>query len=246
MKRLYQQIASKLLNEITSGNYELHQRLPSERELAERYEVSRPTIREAIIALEISGVVEVRNGAGVFVISLKPGSDETSDNDIGPFELLEARRLFESEAAALAASQVTDEELEAMAEAVEAMERDNKANVQNLESADREFHMLIARATKNNAIEFSIAHLWDVRNHSPLCMRLLDQVRSKGIQPRVDEHRQILNALEKRDPQAARKAMKEHLTRVIDMVFEATEIEAIEQAKRALEQQRNRFLKSDV
>ena len=77
-------------------------------------------------------------------------------------------------------------------------------------------------------------------------LRLLDRVRSQGIEPRVNDHRQILAAIVARDAQGARDAMRDHLTRVTDMVFQATEIEAIEQAKRALEEKRNRFLKGNV
>src|SRR5690349_4891057 len=91
-RRLYEQIAQKLATAIASGEYELGQRLPSERELAQAFGVSRPTVREAIIALELDELVEVRLGSGVYVINRQPPAGAASYKDIGFFELLEADR----------------------------------------------------------------------------------------------------------------------------------------------------------
>src|SRR5882672_11347803 len=111
-RRLYEQISQKLAKAIGEGKYELGQRLPSERELAQTFGVSRPTVREAIIALELDGLVDVRLGSGVYVVNRLPPSGSESAKDIGPFELLEARRAIEGEACALAALRIDDAQLE--------------------------------------------------------------------------------------------------------------------------------------
>src|SRR4051812_31963066 len=110
-QRLYERIAKQLANEIAHGDYKIGQRLPSERELAQSFSVSRPTIREAIIALELDGLVDVRTGSGVYVMAKEPPSGKAGVTDIGPFELLEARRAVEGEVCALAAERINDVQL---------------------------------------------------------------------------------------------------------------------------------------
>src|SRR3954468_6200810 len=94
-RRLYEQISQKLAKAIADGKYEIGQRLPSERELAHSFGVSRPAVRKPIIALELDGLVEVRLSSGVYVTNLHPPSGTEGAKDIGPFELLEARRIIE-------------------------------------------------------------------------------------------------------------------------------------------------------
>src|SRR5882762_9886677 len=115
-RRLYEQIAQKLARDIAIGRYELGQRLPSERELAQSFGVSRPTVREAIIALELDGLVDVRLGSGVYVTNRLPPSGTEGAKDIGPFELLEARRIIEGETCALAATRIDDAQLKQLSE----------------------------------------------------------------------------------------------------------------------------------
>src|SRR6187431_198812 len=117
-RRLYEQIAQQLARAIADGKYEIGQRLPSERELAQTFEVSRPTVREAIIALELDELVEVRLGSGVYVKNRQPPSGAEGAKDIGPFELLEARHAIEGEACALAALRIDDAQLRQLSELV--------------------------------------------------------------------------------------------------------------------------------
>ena len=108
--RLYQELARQLLAAIASGQYAVGDRLPAERELAAEFNVSRPTVREAIIALEVQGLVEVRVGSGAYVRQ-RPDERLSTAFDVTAFELTEARLLFEGEAAALAATQISEAEL---------------------------------------------------------------------------------------------------------------------------------------
>ena len=109
-KRLYRSVVMKLQGLIDGGEYPPGGRLPPERELAERFEVSRPTVREAIIALEALDQVEVKTGSGVYVLN-STSSSNGIDESVSAFELTEARALIEGEAAALAATMITDDQL---------------------------------------------------------------------------------------------------------------------------------------
>src|SRR3954464_8439555 len=108
-KKLYQAVVESIVQSIRAGTFKHGQRLPSERDLAEEFGVSRPTIREAMLALEIRGMVEARHGSGVYVTDNPPDQQAAPELDIGAFELTEARALFEGEAAALAATIITDD-----------------------------------------------------------------------------------------------------------------------------------------
>lgn len=241
-KRLYEQVADQLAEKIAAGEYGVGQRLPSERDLAAAFAVSRPTIREAVIALELDGLVEVKTGSGVYVTARVPKTGSPGVTDIGPFELLEARKGVEGEAAALAAQRITDAELKELEALVAEMEAENERDVVLSEDADRRFHMAIARATQNSAITAMVEMLWDVRHRSPQSVRFLEHVRAHGVKPIINEHAGILAALRQRDPRAARQAMRMHLANVMEGVLEATEVEAVEKARAAVAAQRQRFV----
>ncbi len=242
--RLYQELARKLLSELASGAYPVGARMPAERELALQYNVSRPTVREAIIALEVQGIVEVRVGSGAYVRRL-PGKEDTPGFNITAFELTEARLLFEGEAAALAATEATEEELREIERLVEEIARENQ-RTDGAERSDREFHLAIARATRNTAIFQAIEHLWDLRAASPDAALLHEKARTANIKPVVDEHSQVLRALRARDANGARMAMRAHLTAVLDTLLFATEERALEEARRATEAKRARYSRASA
>lgn len=241
-QRLYKTVADQLLVIIESGQYAVGSRLPAERDLAIEFDVSRPTIREAVIALEIAGRVEVRKGSGVYVMDNHAGGRSSLDLDVGPFELTEARMLIEGEAASLAASLITDDEVALLGNLIKQMVAENDSDVAG-EAADKEFHMVIARATRNSALVAIIDDLWSLRDRSALTSRMYDTVRMTGVKPSIEEHWAIHRALESRNPRAARAAMRTHLSRVIDTMFQATEIEAMEEVKRRVTRDRERFEK---
>jgi GntR family transcriptional regulator, hexuronate regulon transcriptional repressor len=239
-RKLYRQVADSIMASIKGGDHKPGSRLPSERDLAVAYKVSRPTVREAMIALEIRGLVEARHGSGIYVTEHPPAQIGADDLDIGAFELTEARRLFEGEAAALAATTITDEQVAELETIIADMIKENNRK-QTGEMADRRFHVAIARATRNTAITTVIENLWDIRYKSPLCRHMLERARSVGVQPRISEHRRILAALKKHDPKAARAAMRDHLGRVIDGLLVATESEAVDSARRKAISKRHEY-----
>lgn len=242
--RLYQRVAESLAEAIRSGDYRPGDRLPAERELAHQFEVSRPTVREAVIALELDGLVEVRLGSGVYVAEAAAGrrgvaQADTVPMDVGPFELTEARMMIEGEVAALAAGLISDDEVAALEALLAEMER---ANPQGRgEAVDRAFHRAVAEATRNSAMVAVVEQLWAIREQSPQCAAMFAKSRARGYTPVVAEHAAIVEALRRRDSQAARTAMRAHLSRVLGYLLDASETEAIEEARARFAAQRSRF-----
>ncbi len=237
--RLYQDLARRLMGELASGRYAVGDRLPAERELSLTHAVSRPTVREAIIALEVQGLVEVRVGSGAYVRRL-PGRDDIPGFGITAFELTEARMMFEGEAAALAASQISDEELGQLDQLVQDIAAENQAPGGS-EQADRAFHLAIARAGRNTAVFNTIEALWNLRANSPESALLHAKARTANVKPVVEEHAAIVAALRTRDPAAARAAMRAHLAAVLDYLLFATEEQAIAAARREIDAKRRRY-----
>lgn len=241
IKRLYEKVTESLATDILGGVYNIGDRLPSERDLATSFSVSRQTIREAMIALEVDGLIEVVTGSGNYIKALQRKDGVAAPMDVGPFELLEARAHVEGEAAAIAALHITDEQIAALEVLVAEMEAENARDVIMSEDADRRFHLAIAEATQNSAMIYLVEELWRARQRSQQSIKLLEHSRAEGVKPRIDEHAAIVEALRARNADAARHAMRTHLRGVADMVFEATEAEAIARTRAELEQQRIRF-----
>jgi GntR family transcriptional repressor for pyruvate dehydrogenase complex len=209
--RLYMKVAQQLNKLIEDEVIKPGERFPSERELAEQLGVSRPTIREAMIALELSGVIEIRTGSGIYVTHQKNRiKPELDDSGIGPFEILEIRQIVEVQACALAATRITDEQIAQLRQAVDEMEEEQKQPDAS-EKADQKFHSIIAHASQNSAISSVVEWLWVLRNESRLSTAFLESIRNEGVHPSIDEHRNILEALEQRDPQKAAAAMQLHI-----------------------------------
>src|SRR3954466_4642258 len=210
-RRLYRQIADQIAALIERGEYAGGERLPPERDLAKQLGVSRPSVREALIALEVEGYVEVRVGSGVYVLgpqSAQPARALATDS--GPFELIKARWLIEAECAALAAKAATRAQVKAVEQALERMEKERKRGVMPLE-ADREFHLRIAEACGNSALALVVKMLWDERT-GPLFLRLEHHFDTPELwNHAIREHREIVEAIARHDATGARAAMRRHM-----------------------------------
>jgi GntR family transcriptional repressor for pyruvate dehydrogenase complex len=237
--RLYKNLARALFLELVNGKYAVGDRLPAERELAVEHQVSRPTVREAIIALEVQGLIEVRVGSGAYVRQL-PGAEDTPGFNITAFELTEARLVIEGESAALAAVHISDTELDELDALVRRIADENLRD-HGTEDADRAFHLVIARATRNTAIVNVVEELWRLRGSSPASALLYAKARTAKVKPVVEEHRAIARALRTRDPATARTAMRAHLRAVMDHLLFATEEQAVAEARKAAERTRKRY-----
>lgn len=233
-RRMFWKIVDKIEALIDSGMYPPGSRLPPERELADTFNVSRPTIREAIIALEVRHRVEVKTGSGVYVLERQAHHSNTVL--VSPFELTQARALVEGEAAALAAMSITDEELEALEKTLSNMELEEESD-----SADKAFHLIISRATKNNAIVITVENFWNLRDSQANIKSAYAQVCSKSDDDRIDEHRAIFLALKARDSQAARAAMHLHFNRLINSLFALSEAQALEEVRKQSDQTRHLY-----
>lgn len=210
-RRLYRQIADQLRALIGKGKVAPGARLPAERDLARQLGVSRPSLREALIALEVEGLLEVRVGSGIYV--RRPGGQargaEISEAS-GPFEVIRARWMIEGECAALAARHGTGAQLAAIRRAHADMLKEARRHHNPLE-ADRAFHVRIAEATGNSALVLVVQTLWDQRV-GPLYRALETKLEYPAMAAETTrEHGAVLAAVLAREPASARAAMRRHM-----------------------------------
>jgi DNA-binding FadR family transcriptional regulator len=212
-RRLYRQIADQIRGLIRSGEFRAGSRLPPERDLARQLGVSRPSVREALIALEVEGMVEVRIGSGIYVLGSGEAAPESgADAAAGPFELLRARYVIEAECAALAAKSAKKAQIQAMEEALAEMERELAEGRQPI-SPDRSFHLRVAEATGNGALVAVVKMLWEERT-GPLYKQLEHHYDTPALwHAAIAEHRAVLKSIVAHDADAARAAMQRHLNR---------------------------------
>jgi len=223
--RSYQKLAASIATLITEGEFKVGDRLPSERALADRFSVSRTLVREAIIVLEIQGNVEVRGGSGIYVCApvagaVAPPSAYALSPGPGPFELLRARCLIEAEIAAVAAENRKDGDLDRIYSALVEM-RDNMHDKEVNEAADRLFHLRIAESTGNSVLLQMVTAVWD-HTRAPIWSQLEAHFHTPALRrASQDDHQRVFTALLERDADAARKAMRAHIERVISEFAQA-------------------------
>jgi GntR family transcriptional regulator, transcriptional repressor for pyruvate dehydrogenase complex len=215
--RLYEQLAGTLRSQIVRGELILGQRLPTEREIATRYGVSRNVVREAVRTLANDGLVRVRQGSGVYVTD--GAAQALSDSlelaiSVGGaaskfFHLVEIRQLVEPGLAALAAERATREDLEALRKEVAVMDG-AAADVETYIAADHRFHVAIARGTGNSLAPLMLAPIVDLLDAQRKRLFFVEHSASSA----QDFHRKILAAIERRNARAAEAAMRAHLVQV--------------------------------
>jgi DNA-binding FadR family transcriptional regulator len=223
-RRLYRQIADQLRAAIAAGEFAPGARLPPERDLAVQLGVSRPSVREALIALEVEGLVEVRMGSGVYVTGASPRAAAVAGMDaaLGPFDIIRARQLIEAELAALAARSRTPATVKRLRAAVKAMEDDIARGIMPMRG-DREFHVALAEASDNAALVRVVTELFDERNN-PLFVQLGHHFENaRSWRAAVAEHRAVLRAVADGDAALARRAMRDHLQQSHDRFAAALE-----------------------
>ena len=240
-KRLYQSVADRLVALMESGAYPPGSRLPCERELAEMFDVSRVTVREAGIALQALGRIKIRTGSGAYVLDATKQAGNGLPN-VSAFEVTEARLLFESEAAALAAPDIGNETLARLEGLVENMT--HSTSDAEAETADRDFHLTIAAASGNAVVHHIVETLWKMRTDLEQVREVYESVCSEDASERGAEHSEIFQALRRRDPAAARIAMRKHFRRLMESMLDVTEEQAVEEIRKKASESRRRFLKS--
>ncbi|MEM7565987.1 MAG: FCD domain-containing protein [Pseudomonadota bacterium] len=219
-ERRYIRLARDLAARIEAGDFAPGDRLPPERELAAQLEVSRTTVREALLALELMRYVDIRVGSGVFVLS-PPAAIEASvePDEVGPFETVEMRRVVEGAAARWAAARMDEAQIAGLWRVHRRMER-AVDDVPAYDRADREFHALIAEGAGNALMERTIRELWDMRG-GPMWRRWYDQTRSRENRLRtILEHERIARSIERGLPEAAQTAMHGHIDVLAERFFQ--------------------------
>lgn len=224
-RRLYRQIAGIISAHIEAGDFPPGSLLPAERELAQQMGVSRASVREALIALEVEGRVMVRVGHGVTVLDV-PAAPEISPQEVGPIEILEARLLVECETASLAAARATPEDLVALEQTITDLTREIDAiqspddgsppDYARTAPADQRFHEKIAEMSGNQAYARLVSVLWSLRDSRLFAKFQGHFVTGRQMADTIADHRRILDALRAGDSAGASAAMRRHLTAVLD------------------------------
>lgn len=213
-QRLYRRIAERIRGGVLRGEWPVGTRLPPERDLSLALGVSRPSLREALIALEVEGIVEVRTGSGVYVRAAQPAGNlstsANSDVDWGPLEVMRARQVIEVEVAAMAAANARKSEIALMHESLQMM-REEAANGEVPRHGDEAFHVAVARACGNDVLFDMVQRTWMARDGA-LFERLGDYFENPPAWKKaIDEHEVVLRAIEVHDVSGARRAMQTHL-----------------------------------
>ncbi len=214
-RRLYRQIADQIRTLIRSKEFPAGARLPPERDLARQLGVSRPSVREALIALEVEGLVEVRIGSGIYVLGPRSNGEPgvPVQSALGPFELLRARWIVESECAAWAARFAKRPHIGAIEDALQQMQSVKDKEKRQPLAGDRLFHLRVAEATGNGALVAVVKMLWEERM-GPLFMQLEHHYDNPRLwTSAIAEHRLVLDAIIRHDAAGARAAMQRHLDR---------------------------------
>ena len=214
-ERSYQRLAEQITQLILSGEFAPGARLPSERNLADRFLVSRTAVREAVIALEVQDIVEVRLGSGIYVrerlFNIKAVYVPSGP---GPFELLRARRLIEGEIAAQAAEVRRDSDIDRIYAALADM-RDSCDDKCANEVADLQFHIRIAEATGNTVLAHVVKALWD-QLRGPIWAQLEQHFHTPQLRhASLEDHQKVFAAIASQNAVTARAAMHEHIDRVV-------------------------------
>ena len=215
-QRLYRQIAEQLRSLISAGEFAAGSRLPAERDLARQLGVSRPSVREALIALEVESVIKVRTGSGIYVLQPKTPAARrkkaVDSSEWGPLELMRARELVESEVAALAARNAKKSDLLSIEKALNQM-RKEVAQGKEPRAGDEAFHTAIAQACGNEVLHDTVRGYWQARRGT-LFERLGDYFENQhSWDTALLEHAAVLDAIRAHDASAARSAMQRHLKR---------------------------------
>src|SRR6202045_1050281 len=214
--RLYEQIVQQIEESILNGTLKTGDQLPAERDLAQRFGVSRTAVREAVKALREKGLVEAYSGRGTFItdgtsqavrqsldLMVKIGQPEGSQY------LAELRAILEPEIAALAAARVQESDMATMREAVAVMDRAGRDPDPYIE-ADLDFHLALAEAAANPLILSLIDSIVGLLREQRMKIFRVEGGPERG----QFHHKRILEAMEQRDPEKARDAMRAHLDQV--------------------------------
>lgn len=210
--RLYEQVISRLRDHVAVSGLRAGDRLPTERELAERLGVSRASVKQAIVVLEVQGLVDVRHGGGMFLVhghlDTEPVEKLVERRQRLP-DVLDAREAVETKLAELAAGRRTSDDLEALRDALVLMADEISRGEPGVEG-DRRFHAAVTAAAHSAILTEFMRSLAD-----PIAESRTESLRQPGRSPRsLSQHRAILDAIAAGNPRAAATAMRRHVRTV--------------------------------
>ncbi|WAC48395.1 FadR/GntR family transcriptional regulator [Asticcacaulis sp. SL142] len=223
--RAYQVVGKSLLERIRSGEFRTIGKLPPERELAEVYNVGRAVIRDALVMLEVKGLVQSRQGSGIYITRKAYEADAVDHaanlgnaalsliGPANPVQLLEAQQWLESHIAQIAATKITDDDLRILEKAYDDYVLAQLREVR--ERLDMAFHLAISRGAQNPEFTGMVAALWHRRDNNPLWMSLMARTPDdprKSTQ--AENYRKIVDALKRRDQGGAFFAMWQHFEHI--------------------------------
>jgi GntR family transcriptional repressor for pyruvate dehydrogenase complex len=216
--RLYEEIVGQIEQRILEGELSPGDKLPSERELADQFGVSRTAVREAVKALREKGLVEIQPGKGTFITN---DTSEVMRHSLGLMmrigrgdslvDLIQVRAILEPEIAAIAAQKATEKDIECLQQAVDTMDSPSK-DVDIFIQADHEFHLVLATATQNSLIPVLIDPVVDLLREQRKRIFLVEGGPERGQY----HHKRILKAIIDGDSDGARATMRAHLEQVRD------------------------------
>jgi len=231
--RIHEEVVNQIYQMIRDGRFKAGDQLPSERELAETFKISRTSVREALRALETQGLIISRTGMGNFIADLPieslvaPLARLLVEEKSALADIFELRKLIEPQIASLAAERATAREIDRMKRLLDKQKEQVDAGATGVD-ADTEFHFAIGRATQNHAIEKLVSGLLDVLSHS----REESLQTSARRQASIDSHRAIVAAIEKHDQAQAREAMRYHIEQVEHSVLSSRKEKSVTESKR--------------
>ncbi len=229
-RKLYVRIAESISETLMAGRYGPGDRLPAERDLAQHFGVSRPTMREALLALEVQGLVELRRSTGITVTRKGPRDAIVSDCDAGALALLQSRRLFEGEVAALAAVNAAESSVAELARALRALRALDRPLGDDAEAPFRAFHGRVAQLCANNVTTACVSNLWPAPGVDVHLHGWLNAAARRDPDAWAASHEPVFAAIAARDPHAARNAMNSFGDLAIAHLRQAIQAAAIEPA----------------
>lgn len=249
--RLSRAVMHSLLQDIRQGRYAAGSRLPPERELARAFGVSRPVVREALLALDVLGLVETRVGSGSYVSERMPDTGLTTPAAfaaaISPFELLDVLGTLECTALRHGADLIDDEAIDRLAALVPdpaRLPRDfERNNFEHWHDAVHTFHARLATCAQESIAGTLVRQMWSLRRTAPETVRLLHKAWQAGILPSSCRLHAILDALRGRDTEAAGAALRQVHLDTFEAVVETYAEEEMGKARRSVSSLRARFAK---
>jgi GntR family transcriptional regulator, uxu operon transcriptional repressor len=217
--RSYKAVADRI-EELIQSKYEEGDRIPGERDLAKRFHASRPTVREAVVSLEIAGLVEVRMNSGIYVIG-KANTRRNEEPGFAPFEILRARMIVEPEVAGMAAKHAMSGDFDKMQAGIQGMREEDEQN-RPTEQGDRGFHLAVAGGCGNAMLAEVVHLLWDNQQKSSLWLRADAYARSGEFRQRwIQDHLTVLEAIRQRKADLAKASMQRHLENTWQSLLDA-------------------------